>query len=360
MPELYTSAAPVFEVGGQVFGELARDLVRLEIAEATDGLKTMSLRLRAHGPQAGASDQQLLYLDGAILDFGKDIVISIGPPGGARTVFRGVISGIEANFAEAREPEVVVFAEDALMKLRMTRRSRTYENVTDADIARAIAAEHGLAVEADAEGPTYDVVQQFHISDLAFLRERARRIQAELWFEMGTLHFKSRGNRRATELTLVQGNELLEVQIRADLAHQRSKVRVSGYDAQDRDVIEGEAGPEEIRGEAARGRTGPEILDRALGERITHRVMDAPLTDAEAQAWARAEMLDRCRGFVTATGVTNGSPDMIVGSRLTLERVGAPFSGGDYYVTSVRHTYDLESGFRTHFQAERPYIAEGA
>ena len=35
---------------------------------------------------------------------------------------------------------------------------------------------------------------------------------------------------------------------------------------------------------------------------------------------------------------------MVVGSRLTLERVGAPFEGDGYYVTRVRHTYDLAHG----------------
>jgi hypothetical protein len=49
---------------------------------------------------------------------------------------------------------------------------------------------------------------------------------------------------------------------------------------------------------------------------------------------------------------------MVVGSTLTLERAGAPFSGDGYYVTSVRHTYDLTSGFRTHFHAERATIEE--
>lgn len=366
MPDaLLSSSAPVFEIDGQVHGELSRDLIRLEVEEATDGLRRMSLRLRAHGPRRGAVDQKLLYLDGAILDFAKRLTVSIGPPGRARTIFVGVISGIEAAFTEAQEPEVLVFAEDALMKLRMTRRSRTYENVTDADIAQAIAAEHGIAADADAQGPSYDFVQQWHISDLAFLRERARRIQAELWFHEDTLYFKSRGSRNATSLTLVRGNELLQVQLRADLAHQRSKVRVSGYDANDRDVIEEEAGVDAIRAEISGGLTGPEILERALGERITHRIADTPLADGDAREWARAEMLNRCRGFVTATGMTKGSPDMMVGSRLTFDGVGAPFSGGDYYVTALRHTYDhrdegLERGHRTYFHAERPTITEGA
>lgn len=357
---LLFSSAPVFEVDGQAKGELARDLLRLEVEEATAGLKTLSARFIAHGPVAGSSQEMQLYLDGAIFDFGKKLAVSIGPESGARTIFRGFISGLEACFYEGKEPEVVVFAEDRLMSLRMTRRSKTYENLTDAQIAEEIAAEHGLTAAADADGPTYDLVQQWNMSDLAFLRERARLIQAEIWAIDDTLYFQTRDKRTATELTLIQGNQLLTLQARADLAHQRTAVKISGYDASLHEKIDEEAGSEAIAAEVAEGRTGLAILQRAFGERVSYRVREAPLTEGEARTWARTEILRRARGFVTVSATTNGSPDMIVGSRVTLERVGQPFNGPGYYVTRVCHTYDLKHGHRTHFTAERATIQEGA
>lgn len=356
---LLTSVAPVFEVEEEVKGELARDLVRLEVAETTAGLKTLTARFTAVGPRPGAAEEGQLYLDGAIIDFGKKLDVSIGPGSDARTIFEGYVSGLEAVFKEGKESQVVVFAEDKLMSLRMTRRMKTYEQMTDADIAQAIATEHGLQAQTDAEGPTYDLVQQWNMSDLAFLRERARLIQAELWFGDGALNFKTRDKRTATELTLVQGNHLLDLQVRADLAHQRTKVKVSGYDASEREAVDEEAGADAIQSEVSGGRTGPAVLEQAFGERVSYRVREAPLKSAEARDWARSEMLRRARGFVTAIGTTRGSPDMVVGSRLTFERTGKPFDGAGYYVTSVKHTYDMRNGHHTHFVAERATIQEG-
>lgn len=362
MTDRFASVAPVFKVDGAVKGELARDLVRLEIEEDTGGLRTLTARFVAQGPKAGAAQERLLYLDGAILDFGKPIEVSIGPSSEARTVFKGSISGLEADFREGAEPEVVAFAEDKLMKLRMTRRMKTYEKQTDAQIAEAIAGEHGLGADTAADGPTYDIVQQWNQSDLAFLRDRARLLQAEIWLDGDSLCFKTRGNRKGTALTLVQGNDLIEIRLRADLAHQRTKVKVSGYDASKRDVIEEEAGADAIQAEASSGRTGPATLERAFGERVSHRVRHAPLVAGEATAWARAEMLRRGRRFVTVAGATRGTPDLIVGSTITLERVGGPFEGDGYYVTRVRHTYDLDprNGHRTYFEAERATVSEGS
>src|SRR5207248_1485307 len=104
------------------------------------------------------------------------------------------------------------------------------------------------------------------------------------------------------------------------------------------------------------GRTGPDVLRQAFGERASFRVRANPLGTRSAEAWARAEMLRRARAFVTVSGTTNGSTDMVVGSRLSLDRVGTPFNGDGYYVTRICHTYDRTDGFRTHFEAERATV----
>lgn len=353
---LLAAAAPVVSVDGQVAGELARDLVRLEVEERTDGLRTLQLRLLAWGPRADSPEEQLLYLDGRLLDFGKRVRVSVGPGGEDATIFEGAITGIEASLDEAREPEVVIFAEDRLMDLRMTRRMRTYEEVSDEQIAEKIASDHGIGSSVAAPGPTYPLVQQWNLSDLAFLRERAARLQAEVWIQDSTLHFESRTNRSAPSLTLVQGNHLIAACVRADLAHQRTKVKVSGYDAESREAITEEAGADVLSAEAGSGLTGAAVLQRALGERVSYRVQDVPLVATEARDWAKAEMLRRGRSFVTIDGVTRGSPTLVVGGTVTLERVGPPFEGDGYRVIEMRHTYDLTNGYRTHFRAERATI----
>ena len=356
---LYTSSAPVFEIEGERRGELARDLLRLDVEDSTHGLKRLRATFHGIGPSTnGGGAEQLQYLDGAILDFGKKLTVSIGPPSEERTIFAGVISALEIAFEEGDQPVVTVFAEDELMKLRMSRRMRTYEQVSDADIARRLASEHGLSADTAADGPTYDVVQQWNQSDLAFLRSRAELVQAELWASDGTLYFKTRGNRTGTSVTLVQGNHLIAAEIRADLAHQRTKVKVSGFDASQRDRVDEEASGDAIQAEVSGGVTGPATLERALGERVTYRLRETPLVATEATAWAKAELLRRARAFVTVVGTTRGTPDLAVGSQVTLERVGAPFDGGGYYATHVRHSYDLQLGHRTRFEAERATINE--
>lgn len=364
VPDLYGSSAPVLRVDGERMAALARDLLRLEVSEDTQGMKRLVARFTAWGPGPGGDNEGWLHLDGQELDFGRRIEVSLGAAADPHTVFSGRISAVETEIREGAEPQLLVFAEDALMTLRWTTRCKTWEDSADADIVRFIAGEHGLTPQVDVDGPTHAVVQQWNQSDLAFLRERARLLQAELWVDGESLHFATRDRRPAPEITLVNGNtqggvaanRLLVLNARADLAHQRSEVHVGGYDVSSREAIDESAAADAVRGEAGPGRLGVELLGQAFGEFPAHRLREVPQDGAAAAAWARAELLRRARGFVRIQGQTNGTPDMVVGASLTLEGVGPMFGGGRYRVTQLMHTYDLEQGHRTNFRAERPNL----
>lgn len=364
MPEvnlpLQGDARPEFKVDSRVQPDLTRDLILLQIEEDIDGLKRLTCSLVGIGPRAGQENEQLNWLDGAVLDFGKELIVTMGAGDGRGEVFKGKLSALELTMDQGRAPEVNCMAEDRLMDLRMTRRFKTYEQVSDADLVQQIASQHGLSADASVNGPTYASVQQWNQSDLAFLRERARRMAADVWVDGDTLHMATRDQRNGQQITLIQGNSLIQVTLRADLAHQRSKVAVGGWDDAQAEAVDEEATSSEVDAEAQGNTHGASVLQRAFGERASHRVREVPLQGEEARAWARATMLTRARRFVTASGVADGQSQIKVGSLLRLERVSPAFEGDGYYVTHVRHCYDLAHGFRTHFEAERAWIGRMA
>ncbi len=322
----YASAAPVLKVDGSHVAELSRDLLRLDIEEDTAGLRTFVAHFHGLGPGSDGSSATMQYVDGRVLDFGSKLTVELGVPGEERLVFDGKVSAIEVTLLDGSFPTVSVYAEDALMGLRMTRRSRTYENTDDAGIASRIASDHGLTADVNAPGPTYPVVQQWNQSDLAFLRDRAHLVRAEVWVTGTTLHFCTRSNRRAPEVTLVHGNQLLDAQIRADLAHQRSSVVVTGFDLTGKEAIEESANVDAVQSEVAGGGSpGPRIVEDAFGAKQSARVREVATAAGEARAWAAAEMLRRSRRFVMLDGVTSGTSDLTVGSHVRVERVVATF-----------------------------------
>lgn len=373
--ELTQFTAPLVTIDGELLPDPTINVDTLEVREDADGLRTLRVSLLAHDTQddrdATNSAGQAIprpprFLDGETFDFGSEVSVVLGAMGRSAVVFDGRISAIEVDAEESSEPMVTFFAEDKLMELRLTRRAMNWENKSDADIAREIADRHGMTPDVDAEGPTWESVQQWNMSDLAFLRERARLIQAEVWVstenDRSTLHFKSRTTREGDDLPLSRDNDLLKIVVRADLAHQRTAVHVRGWDAKLATAIEATASGSLIRDEIdGQGtvKTGPELFETHFGKRSSWRVREVPHDEAQAQDVADAEMRRRARAFVQVTGITRGNPSMNVGTRVELQYLGAPFNGSGYYVTKICHSYDRQRGLRTEFDAERPFIKSG-
>ncbi len=354
-PQFYASR-PTIKVDGTEQRELSEGLLQsLLVEETTLGLFRCEARFANWGPLADSDRVDFYLFDGQTVDFGKEIEIELGPPGSTRRVFKGRISALEAQFPKERPPELTVLAEDRFQDLRMARRTRTFEDSSDADAMRAIISEHGLTADIDVDGPTHRVLAQVNQSDLAFLRERAAAVDAELWLDDRTLHVQARGRRDAGNVTLTYGAELIEFTVMADLAHQRSALRISGWDVAGKEAIDVEAGESAVSSELNELRGGSARLSQALAEHTERVGLATPLSQQEAQALADARYRRRARRFLTGAGVADGNPAIQVGSSVDMRGVG-PLFEGKYYVTQVRHTYDLASGYRTTFQVERPGV----
>jgi phage protein D len=346
--ESYYAARPTLRIDGdiqQLLGEI--QLQSLLVEETTLGL----FRCEANFINWEGTD--FLYFDRKILDFGKVVSVEFGPSSANGPVFAGRITGIEAHYLANRPPEIQLLAEDRLQDLRMERHTRSFENITDADVIRQLASQHGLTAQVDVDGPTYRTLVQANQSDLAFLRERAAAIDAELWIDNRTLYAQSRSRRDAGSVTVTYGKELLEFTVLADLAHQRSSVRVSGWNVKDKEAIDVEAGESTIRAELNGGSSGSAVLARALAQRHERVVVSTPLSQQEAKKIAEARYRARARGFVRGMGVVSGDIRVRVGATIVLKGLGV-FFDGPYYVVLARHTFTLDDGFHTTFEVERP------
>jgi uncharacterized protein len=344
---------PQVLINGRTNNALSADVLSVLVEETTEGLYRCETRFNNFGElQRGYPGY--LYFGRDILDFGTDFAIHVGQDSQARQVFKGRISAIEAEYPSGGGGLITVLAEDRLQGLRMSRRTRTFEEVSDADVIRQIATEYSLTPLVSMSGPTHKVLAQVNQSDLAFIRERARSINAELWVEDTTLFARSRTDRADTSINLAYGGNLLSFSVRADLAHQCTQVGVTSWDVAAKDAIEEIATENAIRSELDTSETsGSTILQQAFGERKESIVHTVPLTSEEARGIAQARYSERARRFVSGSGIADGDARIRVGCIVSLLGLGSLFNG-KYYVVRVRHSYDTLYGFRTTFDVERP------
>lgn len=350
---------PRFTVDGEPRDSFSVDLVSLEVCEDEEGVARLELVLVNWGQRRQGSEPGFLYFDGSQLDLGSEVAVTIGAPDVAEEVFRGVITAVEGVYRQLAPPQLVLRAEDALMWARVRQHTRVHEQATDADVARTAAEALALASEAQASGPTHEQLWQVNRSDLGLLRERARAVDARVGVVDGKLAFVPRRGDGGEPIALSRASDLVRCEVCADLAHQRTEVRVHGWSVRDKAGIHESAGASDVQSEAEGGRLGGAVLDGLGIDAIEDHHDEMPVTSEEAVQLARALMKARARRFVVARGTTDGTPTLRVASRVHLTDLG-PWFDGIYHVCNVRHVWDQTEGYRTHFVAERPDLGRPA
>lgn len=345
------TSRPFIAVDGADDSSLSEGLISLVVSEDTSGLYRCEATFGNWG--ATGSTPDYLYFDRRKFDFGKSFKIKLG----ADTLFDGRIMALEAQFHDRGSRNLNVLAEDRFQDLRMTRRTRAFEDTTDADVFSRIANDHGLTPNVDVTGPTHKVLTQLNQSDLAFMRERARSLDAEIWMDGSKLYAKSHASRDAGTRKLTYGQNLYEFSVMADLAHQRTSVSVSGWDVAGKKGLHYEATDSVVGGELDGGLSGASILRQAFGERKESLAHTVPQSAQEAQVEAESYFKMMARRFVVGRGVGDTQSRLRVGGRVELDGVGKLFNG-KYYLTEVRHVFDLARGLRTTFKVERPGIGK--
>ncbi|MEM6253933.1 MAG: contractile injection system protein, VgrG/Pvc8 family [Cyanobacteria bacterium P01_D01_bin.156] len=356
-PGIVTSEAAI-TIDGDAQLRLTSALLSVTVVETTEGLYRCEARFGNWGDQGNGPDY--LYFDRQLLDFGKEMTITLGAGADAAEVFKGKISAIEGQFLAGEPPQIVVLAEDAAQSLRQTRRTRTFEDMSDGEVFEQIASDYGLQSAIDVDATTCPVIAQLNQSDLAFVRERARRLAAEIWIEDNTLHVQSRQNRQQSDdqLTLAFNRGLLEFSVTADTANQYTQVVVSGWDVQAKERFDHKATDSIIGSELEGDTSAAQIVREIVGGDRTDRIaQQRPLTSAETQSVAEASFRAQARRFVMGTGIARGDARIRVGRTIALQGLGPLFSGA-YYVSEVQHCFSRRpgGGYTTELVVERPGI----
>lgn len=339
-------ARPTVEIDGMRVDSLEAALLTMDIEDRVEGMARLELTF---GNWGGGDTAGFQLFDRQTIEFGKTIKIKLGED----PVFEGRISAITADYPDGGPPTVGLLAEDRLQDLRMTRRTRSFDQKSLSDIARTIASDHGLVPNIDAQTITQPCIAQVNQSDLALLYDLARREDALVWVEGSNLHLASL--RPATRVELRWAGSLREFHVEADLASQRTALVASGWNVADKRTAQDRATEGAISSELAGNESGGRILQSAFGERVDTIAHALPRSDSEARAVAEASFRHIARRFISAQGIAESKASIKVGATLAMTGLG-PLFDGDYRATSVTHRFDQAGGLRTEFACERAGI----
>jgi phage protein D len=194
---------------------------------------------------------------------------------------------------------------------------------------------------------------QFDESDLAFLRRLLVRHGADLQISGTELQVSPRKDVQRNQVTLRMHSQLHKIRVVADLTHQVTEVKVTGFDFAQGQAVEGSGSSAPVG--PGSGRQGKDLVQQVFGERVQQTSHRLALTQSEADALAQAEFEQRARRFVRVEACCEGNPSVRVGTHVTLADVSPRFDNV-YYVTACTHRYDMKKGFETELCAESAYF----
>jgi len=289
----------------------------------------------------------------------------------AKPLFEGEVTAIEGNYSDG-EPLTVVRGYSVEHRLQRVRRTRTFVNGKDSDVARQLATDAGLAVgTVEATTQTHPQLMQDNQTDWQFLRERAEELGYELGVTEGKFYFRrAAGAGGGTPVAVTAGQNLLSFRPRVSSAGLVPEVEVRAWDpvnAQAKAVRKpiSSAGVSLGVGDAAsvarlfvkgaapgaagNADLGPAPSAQALVVFDRAVTIDANSTQAITGA-AEALAEQAASGFAEAEGELIGDSRIQAGTTIKVDGVPKPFAGS-WTVTRARHVFDNNQGegYRTAF-----------
>lgn len=287
----------------------------------------------------------LRWINDATFDLGKSISVSVG----GKALITAEITSLEPLIDASNGASYIVRGYDRANRLRLGKKSRTFLNKSDSDLASQLASDAGMSAQVDSTSVVYPFLLQYNQTDMEFLAERAARIGYQVSADDKTLLFKNAANEVSTTevAELAYAIDLQQFRPRISVARQVAKATVTGWDPKEKQPIAGEASAAAQWSQIGYGKQGTAA---AIDSSAAAAVVDAPvISKAEADTIAKAMLSDMTAEFIEAEGVCAGNPAIKAGKVIKIKGVGTRFSG-KYFVTASLHSFTPDGGYLTHFR----------
>ena len=326
---------------------VAADVVEIDIHEEVGRHGRLSLIVQNWDADARA----VRHSDDGPFVPGSAIAVSLGYHAELVTVFDGVIASLTTHFPRGGRPVLRVEGRARSILLDHPPRSRQLADVSDADVASAIAADYSLTTDA-ADGVTRPFVVSDRVSDWELLKQRAAELGWVTYVRGDTLVLRPPAARE-DPIELDYTRSVVELHLTQDLTRAIDAAVGVSWDLDSLEAAESEqaAGAADLDvgdrpgHDAAVGDAGWPLRDSRAESPATTAADEA---DARAVAHQRTATLAHCFG----RGVVHGDPKLRSDGWVTITGVGERMSG-PHFVTATRHRLSA-AGYQTELQVGSP------
>jgi phage protein D len=340
----------VYVGGAPLAVEAEVDILGVTVSQYVEGADVFTIEVN----NWHSDRQELKWVDEDLYAPGAEVEVKIGFLDDVRSLIRGEVTALEPEFHPDKAPTLKVTGYDRLHRFRRGRRTRSFVDIRDSELAESLAAELSLRARVEDTSVVHPYLFQNNQSNIDFLRERARRIRYEVDVEDRTLVFRRSANGAGKTVTLTLGDKLKGFYPRLTTLDQVSEVEVRGWDPVNKSAIVATAGLSDQTTKMQGTTAGPALADEVYGATSVLIADHYLVSQAEADQIAKAQFNVHADGFITGEATAIGNPELAAGTVVELTKLGRRFTGF-YYITAASHVIKRE-GYVTHLALRRNAI----
>lgn len=282
------------------------------------------------------ADQTFKLSESGSFDPGREIELQFGYQGTDVPIFKGVIVGQRIRLQGDRSL-LVVNCKDAAYRMTVKRRTRYFEDQSDADALETLLADADLDADVAGTGAAVPELTQHLATDWDFVVSRAEANGMVVVVEDGKVTIKKPELAVTPALKLEYGANLTAFDLEVDARQQYAEVESHAWRPAD--------------GELTTETNSP--APPAAGSYTTAKLAEVHQTDPQQQvhgggvepaeliSWSDATARFSALSRVRATVGFQGTADVAVGDTVELAKLGAVYNG-PAYVSGLRH--ELSAG----------------
>jgi uncharacterized protein len=359
--------APAFRVevnGSRLTADVSKNIQELQIVSKPDTIDTFSFTVVNTLPKLRWTHTS----DANLFREGHSVKIWMGYVDNLLEMIEGEITQIKPTFPESGMPTVTIEGHTRLHRLQGDNKTRTFQKMTDKQIAEQIAQDAGLEAEAEDTQVQHEYVMQPNQTDLHFLRDRAARIHFEIMVQQKKLIFRKAKESAKNIYTLLWAQTqksfastattlpLKSFSPQLDTLQPANKVEYRSYDPKTKQALVSQVGDDAQDSTMGGTQKGAQVAAQAFQKQKQFVNVSTPFSSqAEGDQHAKAKFNEKAMNLVGGSAETVGIPDLRSGQVVELKGLGPRFDGL-YYVDEATHSIS-SSGYQTRFTVKRNSVS---
>lgn len=289
-----------------------------------------------------------------IFVLGSEVSIHLGYKDDVEEVFVGEVTEFAPRFEEYNAPSMEVKIQTKLNELKKGHKFKSFENKTPASIIKDIVSKYDLTPDVEDFGPENIYTEQYNLTDYDYITYLADKYGKFIYCYNNTVYVKTEISPTNDDVVLEWGKTLISARTEINLRNQLSAVTATGWDVMKCEGFTATATMKDVPLKIG-GEYCWEDNSRGYDPHKVMQLNSADFTDeAEAMEIAKAVILKRSLQFQTCEAKTEGNYHIRPGNRITVKYLGKE-SDGEYLVSSVEHTFNVQEGYFTTCHLKRNF-----